>query len=53
MTQKTTDLTNEMGNIIYIPAGIDKTIKVVYEGEPVTREEALKIWFEILQNLKQ
>ena len=53
MTAKTTDLMNETDKVICAPTCLGKPVKMVYEGEPITREEALKIWFEILQNLKQ
>ena len=53
MEAKNTDLMNETVKVIEAPTCLGKTVKIVYEGTPVTREEALKIWFEILQNLKQ
>ena len=53
MTRKIMDLTNETVNIIEARTCSGKTIKIVIEGEPITQEEALKLWFEILQNLKQ
>ena len=53
MTQKTTGSMSVTDKIIYVPTCLGKPVKVAYEGEPITRDEALKIWFEILQNLKQ
>ncbi len=49
MEVKNTDLMNETDEVIYVSTYLDKPIKVVYEGEPITKEEALKLWFEILQ----
>ena len=48
MTQKITDSTSVTDEVIYVST-FDKPVKVVYEGEPITKEEALKLWFEILQ----
>ena len=54
MEAKNMDSMSETDKIIRAPTCLDKPVKMVYEGEPITREEALKIWFEILQkNLKQ
>ena len=53
MTAKTTDLMNETVKIIEAPIYPEKPVKIVYEGPSATREEAIKKWFEILQNLKQ
>lgn len=53
MEVKNMDLTNVTDKVIYVPTCLGKPIKIVYEGEPITREEALELWFEILQNLKQ
>ena len=53
MIQKNMDSTNVTDKVIYVPTCLGKPVKVIYEGEPITREEALKLWFEILQNLKQ
>ena len=52
MTQKTTDSTSVTDKVIYVPTGSGKPVKVAYEGEPITREEALKLWIEILRNIK-
>ena len=53
MTQKTMDSMSVTDKVICAPTCLGKPVKIAYEGEPVTREEALKLWFEILQNLKQ
>jgi hypothetical protein len=53
MEVKNTDSMSVTDKVICAPSCLGKPVKVAYEGEPTTREEALKIWFEILQNLKQ
>ena len=53
MEAKNTDSMSVTDKIIEAPTCLGKTVKIVYEGTPATREEALKKWFEILQNLKQ
>lgn len=53
MEAKNTDLMNVTDKVICAPTCLGKPVKVAYEGEPITREEAIKKWFEILQNLKQ
>ena len=52
MIVKIMDSTSVTDKVIYAPTGSGKLVKVAYEGEPITRAEALKLWFEILQNLK-
>lgn len=52
MEAKNMDLMSEMDKAIYAPTCLGKPVKIVYEGKPITREEAFKLWFEILQNLK-
>ena len=51
MEVKNMDLMNATDNKIFLTS--EKPLKVVFEGEPISREEALKLWFEILQKLKQ
>ena len=43
--------TNEMDNKVFLTS--KKPLKVVFEGEPISQEEAIKIWLSILQNFKQ
>lgn len=52
MEAKNTDLMNVTDKVIYVPTCLGKPVKVAYEGEPITREEALKLWIEILRNIK-
>lgn len=51
MEVKNMVLTSEMDNKVFLTS--EKPLKVVFEGEPISREEAIKIWFNILQNVKQ
>ena len=51
MTQNHTDSTKEMDNKIFLTS--EKPLKVVFEGKPISPEEVIKIWINILQNFKQ
>jgi hypothetical protein len=42
---------NAMDNKIFLTS--EKPVKVVFEGKPISQEEAIKIWLNILQNFKQ
>lgn len=50
MEVKNMDSMNVMDNKIFLTS--EKPLKVVFEGEPISREEALKLWFEILQKVQ-
>ena len=51
MEAKNTDLMSETDNKIFLTS--EKPVKVVFEGKPISQEEAIKIWLNILQNFKQ
>ena len=42
MEAKNTDLMNVTDKVICAPTCLGKPVKVAYEGEPITREEAIK-----------